>query len=68
MYGNPSGHSSDAAFVPLVLMLDLFSGVDGLLWLKMVMYGLAYPAYVFLILYNRLFLGVHSLDQVVLGA
>jgi membrane-associated phospholipid phosphatase len=62
MYGNPSGHSSDAAFVPLVLMLDLFSGVQGWLWLKIVMFGLVYPAYVFFIMFNRLFLGVHGLD------
>jgi len=66
-YGNPSGHSIDAAFAPLVLLLDLFSGVEGFWLPKILFFGLVYPGYVAFVAYDRLFLGVHSIDQVVLG-
>ena len=65
-YGNPSGHSSFSSAILLVIFLDLKDSITTQLWQKI---GLAVATVaVFLTIgYSRLFLGVHSINQVSWG-
>jgi len=74
-FGSPSGHSSAAALVGILVFLDLFHGKSSP-YSRPRYYG--YPSYflcLFLVLYwaisipfTRFLLGAHSLDQIIFGS
>ena len=82
MYGLPSGHNMDSVCIPLCVLLDVYvssnwteskgieaKGKSGCSrFMKIMLSFILYPCYWLLIFTDRLLLGVHSLDQVILGS
>ncbi len=64
-YGNPSGHSSTTMGMGLTMALD-YAHTEGKIYFKLIGFAAAIT-FGFTIAYSRLFLGVHSLDQVLFG-
>ena len=64
-YGNPSGHSSTTMAMALAMALD-FAHTGNKLVFKLLGFACAIT-FAVTIAYSRLFLGVHSLDQVLFG-
>ena len=66
-YGNPSGHSSTSVGMLCLVWLEIATSAVPPLWLKCLTLPVAMGMGAS-IMYSRLFLGVHSIDQVVYGA
>ena len=65
-FGNPSGHSETSIGMALTLWLDLVYSTEGSI-LNKSLWLMVSLAFAFSIGYSRLFLGVHSIDQIVFG-
>lgn len=66
-YGAPSGHSTQGMGIPIVIWLDIIHCSGCKLQYKIIWFLVA-VSYGFSIMWTRLFLGVHSIDQVFYGA
>ena len=67
-YGNPSGHSSYSMAVCLAMWLDLKDLIPERRWYWIqILFAASLLSIPFVIAYTRLFLGVHSLNQVSFG-
>ena len=71
-YGNPSGHSLEAAAVSFTLYLDLMMGFSTrskkkYLWIYSILFGIFPVAYSFTMGFSRIVLGVHTWNQVIYG-
>ena len=65
-FGNPSGHSSTVACMFMTNWLELFRSFKVDYWSKVLTLVLGLT-FVGTIAYSRLFLGVHSVDQILFG-
>jgi len=67
-YGNPSGHSfsSSGCYLAFYHLTSTNEFLNEKVWLKII-YGIFMGSMVIIILFSRLFLGVHSLNQIIYG-
>lgn len=66
-YGHPSGHSLTSAAATFTLLWDMLKMYsESSIWLRVLAICLS-PIIPFIVGFSRLFNGVHSLDQIILG-
>ena len=66
-FGNPSGHASTVTWFSFYFIFDLTRHIKAPVWIKIVasIFALVYAV---LMSYSRVFLGAHSVDQVIFGS
>jgi membrane-associated phospholipid phosphatase len=66
-FGNPSGHSMFSVMWAFLLHLHIFEGFITSVFAHVSLYFITTP-FAFLVAFSRLYVGVHSLNQIVYGS